>query len=875
MIQAETLELLEWPSLCQQLATFAQTKLGAIALENLGVPSKPTETLQLLAQTQEIYNLELKLAHSLSFEGIEDIGIALERAELKGILSGLELLAIASTLAGMRRLRRTIDNANEVTLPVITALISEVRTYPELEQEIHRCIDDRGDVSDRASAKLAGVRQQIRQVKERLEGILRNIMQRQSAAIQQPLITQRGDRLVIPVKSNYKDQIPGIIHDTSATGSTLYLEPNGAINLNNQIRQLMRQEERESEIVRQMLTEQIEAVKPDLEKLLAIATTLDMATAKARYSLWLSANPPRFINLDGVREFVENLGKLAKNDSEELSELLENSPEVTVIETTETIYLKNLRHPLLVWKQEKDQARAVIPIDVNVPPPIQVVAITGPNTGGKTVTLKTMGLAALMAKVGLFIPAQEPVEMPWFEQVLADIGDEQSLEQSLSTFSGHIKRIVRILEAICPDIANPLPILKVKNEESEDSADLADLTNDPAPNISRSNSLILLDEIGAGTDPTEGTALAIALLEYLADHASLTIATTHFGELKALKYQDERFENASVEFDNRSLQPTYRLLWGIPGRSNALTIAGRLGLSLEIVDNAQNYVGFGTENINEVIAGLEAQRQRQERKAKEAQQLLQQTEKLHQEVAQKANMLKTREQELKQVQEVAIQQAIASAKTEIAKVIKDLQIGPQLAQNAHKATVSLQNISEGFLPSRQIPEEKKPSYLPKVGEKIRIPKIGQTAQVLSGPDDNDEITVKFGVMKMTLSLTEIESLDGQKPEVKKAISSVANTKKVASKNTEPTEPTSEPVVIRTARNTIDVRGQRVADALMEIEQGISQAIDAGVLWIVHGKGTGKLKKATHELLAAHGLVTNFTTARREEGGDGVTIAYLK
>ena len=576
-----------------------------------------------------------------------------------------------------------------------------------------------------------------------------------------------------------------------------------------------------------------------------------------------------------MNEFVENLGKLAKNDSEELSEPTENLPEVTVTETSETIYLKNLRHPLLVWKQEKDQARAVIPIDVNVPPPIQVVAITGPNTGGKTVTLKTMGLAALMAKVGLFIPAQEPVEMPWFEQVLADIGDEQSLEQSLSTFSGHIKRIVRILEAICPDIANPLPILKMKNEESEDSEDLENLTNHPAPNISRSNSLILLDEIGAGTDPTEGTALAIALLEYLADHASLTIATTHFGELKALKYQDERFENASVEFDNRSLQPTYRLLWGIPGRSNALTIAGRLGLSLEIVDNAQNYVGFGTENINEVIAGLEAQRQRQERKAKEAQQLLQQTEKLHQEVARKANMLKERERELKQEQEVAIQQAIASAKTEIAKVIKELQEGPQLAQRAHKATVSLQNISEEFLPSRKILEEKKPSYLPKVGEKIRIPKIGQTAQVLSGPDDNDELTVKFGVMKMTLSLTEIESLDGQKPEVKKAISSVANTKKVASKNNEPPEPASEPVVIRTARNTIDVRGQRVADALMEIEQAISQAIDAGVLWIVHGKGTGKLKKATHELLAAHGLVTNFTTARREEGGDGVTIAYLK
>ena len=412
MIQSETLELLEWSRLCQHLSTFAATKLGAIAARNIALPSSQVESEHLLTQTKEVYELESRLDNGISFEGIQDFGDSLERAELKGILSGDELLAIATTLAGIRNLRRLIDNHPD--LEILNELVADLRTYPELEKEIHRCIDERGQVADRASEKLGDIRNSLRQNRSQITRKLQNIIQVKGNALQETIITQRGDRFVIPVKAPQKDAIPGIVHDTSTSGATLYVEPNSVVPMGNQMRQLLRREQVEEEAIRRTLTEQVAEVKPDLEKLLAVATTLDLAAAKAGYSFWLKANPPRFINP------------------------LQN----------ENITLRELRHPLLVWQQYHEQGHSVIPVDLVINPYIRVVTITGPNTGGKTVTLKTLGLATLMAKIGLFIPAREPVELPWFDKVLADIGDEQSLEQSLSTFSGHIRRISRILDAL-------------------------------------------------------------------------------------------------------------------------------------------------------------------------------------------------------------------------------------------------------------------------------------------------------------------------------------------------------------------------------------------------------------------------------------------
>ena len=794
MIQAETLDLLEWHRLCQHLSTFAATKLGAIASRQLKLPTTQAESLELLSQTKEVYQIEQRPNGRLSFDGITDIGEALERANIGGMLSGQELLSIATTLAGVRRLRRIIQDQEDC--PSLTELVEEIRTYPELEQEIYRSIEEDGTVADRASPQLREVRGQMKVIRERIYRKLQEIMSKQGGAVQEAVITQRSDRFVIPVKAPQKDQIPGIIHDTSNTGATLYVEPQSVIEQGNKLRQFRRSEQIEEEIILRKLSEQVATFFPDLEYLLAVATTLDLATARARYSLWLEANPPRFVEQD------------------------------------EPVTLKQLKHPLLVWQQHHEQGKAVIPINVQIVTPIKVVAITGPNTGGKTVTLKTFGLAALMAKAGIFVPAKEPVEIPWFDHILADIGDEQSLQQSLSTFSGHIRRIVRILEAL---------------------------------NTEEGSSLVLLDEVGAGTDPAEGSALAIALLKYLADHVTLSIATTHYGELKALKYQDPRFENASVEFNDQTISPTYRLLWGIPGRSNALTIAQRLGLNPDIIDDARSRVGGYTEDINQVIAGLEQQRREQEEKAKEATQLLKQTEKFYTEVSEKATSLQEREKELKRTQEIEIQKALAFAKAEIAKVIRQLQQGTPTAQDAQKATEALKAISEQYLPTATKPQQ---TYKPKVGERVRIPSLGQTAEVTNVSEDAGTVSIKFGLMKMTISFTEIESLDGKKVEVPEKVKAVPVTP--------PSTPiVKPPILVRTSQNTVDIRGNRVMEAESALEKAISQATQSGILWVIHGKGTGKLRQGVHEFLGQHPQVERFEIAPQNEGGSGVTIAYLK
>ncbi|MBE9028585.1 endonuclease MutS2 [filamentous cyanobacterium LEGE 11480] len=807
MIQTETLTLLEWPRLCQHLSTFAATKLGVAAAQSLALPVQRQETEQLLCQTKEVYELENRLNITLQFDGIQDIRDALARADLQGILAGVDLLEVATTLAGARQLRRTIDDQEDGEVPTLLMLVEELRTYPDLEKEIYRCIDDRGRVTDRANPKLLGIREKQRTTRDQIYSKLQKMLSRNSNAVQEAVITQRDGRYVIPIKATHKDLVPGIVHDTSTTGATLYVEPQSTVGANNQMRQLLRQEQAEEEAIRRQLTEQIAAVGLDLLRLVDICTVLDFATARARYGYWLGANPPRFVDWSGA-------------NSRPVDESAPSLP-------TEKIVLRQLRHPLLVWQQLQEAGQAVVPIDLTIQPQIRVVAITGPNTGGKTVTLKTLGLAVLMAKVGMFVPAREPVELPWFEQVLTDIGDEQSLEQSLSTFSGHIRRIGRILEAL---------------EQT-------------------SNSLVLLDEVGAGTDPSEGSALAIALLQELADKAVLSIATTHFGELKALKYQDARFENASVEFDDVSLSPTYKLLWGIPGRSNALAIARRLGLKPDVIEQAQKYVGGKREDLNQVIAGLETQRREQAEKSAEADRLIKQAEFLYEQVSRKADKLRDQERHLKAQQEEAVQAEIGQAKSEIAKVIRTLQRGKVSGQDAQQATAKVDQLAGKYLPSQQKKAKPKPGFRPQVGDRVRIPRLGQKGEVLSIAADGDTLAVRFGLMKMTVGMDEIESLQGEK--VQKPERSMPKT---------PVPPPAPTPLIKTSQNTIDIRGSRVMDAEVTLDQAIATGDRA--IWIIHGHGTGKLRHGVHEFLKQHGRVTRFEAAAKEDGGSGVTIAHL-
>ncbi|PZO17585.1 MAG: endonuclease MutS2 [Leptolyngbya foveolarum] len=799
MIQAETLNLLEWPRLCRHLATFTSTNIGTVAAQRLPIPTHRAESEVLLSQTVEATQLEFTVG-GLQFGGIRDIGVALERAQVQGILSGEELLDIATTLAGTRRLRRQIDAQDN--LPVLQSLVENLSTFPEIEQEIHRCIDDQGKVADRASDKLGGIRQQLKVVRDHIYSKLQRIIQRQGGALQETLITQRSDRFVLPVKAPQKDAVPGIVHDVSTSGATLYVEPHSIVDNGNQRRTLRKEEEIESEAIRQQLTYQIAEVLPELEHLVITVVKLDLAAARARYGLWMEGNAPRFVN-EG-----------------------------------EQITLRQLKHPLLLWQQKKEQSSTVVPTDLVIRPDLRVVAITGPNTGGKTVTLKTLGLTSLMAKVGMFIPAREPVELPWFDSVLADIGDEQSIEQSLSTFSGHVKRIGRILDEI---------------DEVEES----------------SNTLVLLDEVGAGTDPSEGSALAIALLKHLADHTRLTVATTHYGELKSLKYEDDRFENASVEFDDVKLAPTYRLLWGIPGRSNALSIARRLGMKESVLEQAKQQMGGANEDVNQVIEGLEAQRQRQERRAEEAEKLVAKAEKFYKEVEARTQSLRDREQKIKRQQEKDVETALLHARAEVAKVIRDLQQSGKSGQDAQKATEALNQIEEKRLPTGKHPAKVKSTgrgYLPKVGERVRLSSLGgQLADVLGKADDDGRVAVRFGMMKMTVNLTDIESLKGEKAEP------IEKPPKVQ-QSYQPVTPVPDAPMVKTESNTVDLRGMRVSEAESVIEDAIARA--RGPLWFIHGHGTGKLRHGVQEYLKRHPQVQSFEAAEQIDGGKGVTVAKI-
>lgn len=833
MIEQETFRLLEWQRLCQHLSTFAATKLGAIASSNLIIPSVVTETEYLLSQTKEVCDIEMNINSNWSFNGIHDIGESIERSKIGGILNCDELLNLATTLSGVRKLRRVIEEQENA--PTLQELVTDLRTFPELEQEIHYCIDDRAEITERASPLLGEIRQQIKALRNRIQQTLQGIIQRNSNALQEPVITQRGDRFVLPIKASHSGQIQGIVHDTSTSGVTLYLEPRVIIELGNKLQTSRNQEKREEEKILRQLTQKVAEVWQDLEQLLAIATALDLATAKARYSVWLNGYPPEFVDFqDG-----------------------------------ESISLKQLRHPLLVWQEKHEEGREVIPIDVLINPETRIVAITGPNTGGKTVTLKTIGIVALMAKVGLYIPAKYPAQIPWFKSILADIGDEQSLEQSLSTFSGHIRRIIRIIEAL-----QSFPSPSLENGLNPPQPSLLSEFNPLQTLLIREKSLVLLDEVGAGTDPSEGTAIAIAILKYLAEHSLLTIATTHYGELKSLKYNDSRFENASVEFDDSTLQPTYRLLWGIPGRSNAITIAQRLGLPLDIVAEAQELVGGFSHDVNDLISALENQRREQENKNKQAQELLTKTELFYEQVEEKASSLQARERNLKLQQEQEVQKLLFDAKSQIAQVIKGLQKkGEPTAQDAHQATEVLNKIGDRFL----TPLKVKSSYKPKVGERVRILSIGQTAEVLTVDEEMEQLSARFGIMKMVVPFTDIESLDGKRFEkvnpTSEKIKVTVNKQQLKQANTIKT--TSQPVNVRTSQNTVDIRGKRVHLAEPMLEKAIANATDMGSLWIIHGKGTGSLRTGVHEFLKNHPQVSHFELAKQNDGGAGVTVAFFK
>ena len=729
----------------------------------------------------------LRLKGSVPLGGIRDIRGPVQRARLNAMLAPAELLDISSTISAGRKLKNfLLDMADDVELPLLKAQAERIEGLRELESEIRRCIDENGDVMDSASPELRQVRQEIRQsearIREKLDQMTRSSSYQKM--LMENIVTIRGDRFVIPVKQEYRHVFGGIVHDQSASGATLFIEPEVIVSMNNKLREARLREEREVERILYLLTEQVSFAVEALVENIDALTELDFLFAKAQLAWSMKAVCPKLNDRGYVR-------------------------------------LKKARHPLI----PRD---VVVPLDVELGGEYQAIVITGPNTGGKTVSLKTIGLLSLMAMAGLHIPAEEESEVTVFSSVFADIGDEQSIEQSLSTFSSHMTNIIRILE-----------------------------------NMDQ-NSLVLFDELGAGTDPTEGAALAMAIIDHVIQSGARLVATTHYSELKAYAYDRPEVVNASVEFDVETLRPTYRLLIGVPGRSNAFAIAGRLGLPQEIIDVARGSISEEENQVESMIASLERNKKTAEAERQAAEALRREAEELRRQLEEeRARFAEEKNRRMEQAEDEA-RIAVQLAKEEAEAIIRELREmrdeGVEIKE--HRLIEAKKRLGNAVL---ELDKEKvkKPAKAVratqiKVGDEVMVTSFGQKGTVLEKVN-NDEFLVQIGIMKMKVKRDDMNVLKSTPAQQQAA--SYTSVKRRSND----------------IKMSLDLRGYNVEDGIREIEQFLDDALLAGLnsVSIIHGHGTGMLRKGVHEYLRQHRNVKSFRLGGQGEGGVGATIAELK
>ena len=789
-LEKESIELLEWPILQKQLSTFASTPMGKTAILEFKIPSKIQEAKILLEETKEIYFLEIENDQKVNFEGVFDIKKNVDTCFKGGLISAINLLEIADTIASARRLKKIIQNFE--IRPLLSGVLDNLVDHSQLEKILKNGIENNGRISDRACEKLSELREKLSLIRNERRQILDKLIHNNNNYIQDSIIGDRFGRPVLAIKVNYINKFKGIIHDSSASGNTVFIEPEAVVNKGNKI----------AAIKAKILNEEFKLLK-EWANLIAenrdslfltsnILLKIENALTRARYSSWIKGYPPN-------------------------------------IESNFNIKITGFTHPLLFWENEKNKACNIVPVDFFINQNVKVVAITGPNTGGKTAALKGLGIALLMAKSGLFIPSNDEPIIPFYSHIYADIGDNQSLQENLSTFSGHIFRIKRIFDAL---------------------------------NFKTGLSIVLLDEIGSGTDPEEGTALAISLLEEFANKSDLTVATTHYGEVKALKYKDPRFENVSVSFNEKTLRPTYNLNWGIPGRSNALIIASKFGLSEKIINNAISYLKpKETENINTIIKGLEKQKIRQQKAAEEAAALIARTEILYEELNINYEYQKSMAKEIQAKEREKLTKSIRQAKSEVVNLIEKLRNKNATGEDSRKIGNRLKEIENKFLSNEKI-EIEKLSWRPKIGEFIKIKSLNSRGKIISFDEKAQCFTVNCGSFNSNLSLNDLEGLNGEQP--------IIEDLKVQVKSSSENYSNSK---VRTNRNTIDVRGLRVHEAEILIEEKIRRF--HGPLWIIHGIGTGRLKKGLRNWLLQLDYIDKIEDAANSEGGSGCTIAWIK
>lgn len=718
--------------------------------------------------------------------GIQDVSESLARADRGGSLSAGELLK----LAGVLRTARTVKNYAETDAvsSVLDHFFWELVGNKYLEEKIDHSILSEEEIADAASAELADIRRHIRIQSTKIRESLQKVISSPAYAkyLREPIITIRSDRFVVPVKSEFKGQVPGLVHDVSSSGSTFFIEPMSAVNANNALRELFVRERKEIERILAELSAEAAAYQEHINRNFEILVELDVIFAKAKLAFQMNAIEPE-IREDGV------------------------------------ISLKKARHPLI-------DKHSVVPITVRLGDDFDTLVITGPNTGGKTVTLKTLGLLTLMAQCGLHIPADNGSCVSMYTQILADIGDEQSIEQSLSTFSSHMKSIVEIIE-ICD-----------------------------------SNTLVLFDELGAGTDPAEGAALAIAIIEHCRSCGAKVAATTHYAELKLFAMRTEGVVNGSCEFNVETLQPTYRLLIGVPGKSNAFAISRKLGLSEQIIKNASDMVSENDANFEDVLNQLEQQRQAMENAREEAERLRLETEKnKKQSDLYFAEIKKERDKAVAKARQEA-QRIIDDARRTANTVQDELkQLRRQMRDTADAQGVNVKqaelrkalNDAESKLAGqKEQPQRPAPSRAIRVGDTVELVKLGSRASVLAINKDGT-YALQAGIMKINAKPEEVYLIEEQENKsVKKII-----------------ERSKRELKLQTSSSELDIRGMASDEMLGVLDRFLDDAYRANLptVRIIHGKGTGILRAAVHQELRKIKYVKRFRLGTYGEGEDGVTI----
>jgi len=785
MISERTMRVLEFVKIRDLLAEGALTETGAEKCRALEPLDELSDVLAAQAETEEA-SVILRYVGGHPMASFPDVRPALSICDKGGTLSAGMLLSIAEMLRAARTARDALVTDRENT-PILKSRAEGIFTARNLEKDITDAILSEDEIADRASSELMNIRRHLRGAQDRIKEKLNQMIHSSAMQkyLQDPIITMRGDRYVLPVRAEYRSSVPGLVHDQSSSGATLFIEPMAAVEMGNELKQWEVKEQQEIARILAALSAEVAPYAKSMGETVELLAELDFIFAKGLLSR-------RFVC---VQPKMNNTGYL---------------------------HIIRGRHPLI-------DPEKVVPETVWIGREFTTLVVTGPNTGGKTVTLKTVGLFTLMAQAGLQVPADLGTELAVFEQVFADIGDEQSIEQSLSTFSGHMTNIVKIMHEVTP------------------------------------RDLVLFDELGAGTDPTEGAALAQSILTRLLHIGVRTIATTHYSELKIFALTTKGVENASVEFDVETLRPTYRLSIGVPGKSNAFEISRRLGLPENLIDSAKKLLSGDTVRFEDVIANAEYHRQVAERERQIAQEAGKETIRLRDEAEKlRKEMEDKREQTLRKTREDA-KRILEQARRESESIISELK---KLKKNASAGDTSaaelrrrlengIDELSEGLRQEAQ--EDTEAPKTVKPGDRVRILTLGAEGTVLTAPDEKGEVTLQAGAMKFKASLNQIRMMQAAPAKEKSTVKAKTG------------------MMTRTVKQECDVRGMSLEEALGAVGQYLDEAVLAGLneVYIIHGKGTGILRSGIQQDLRKNKHVKSFRRGVYGEGEDGVTVVTLR